>query len=228
MSHPRAKPLLLIAFAAAAVVVAAGCSAGESFSYTNGRALFVEKCGTCHTLAEAATTAQVGPDLDAAFADARDSGMDADTIRGVVAAQIENPRPADPEQVNVYMPAELVTGQDAADVAYYVGRVAGEPGIGPPQAPGGPGGQVFASFGCGSCHTLEGFPDASGTTGPNLTETLAGQDAKTVEESIADPNAQPTKGFPSGVMPQTYADQIPPDDLDALVEFLLTEAGAGK
>lgn len=228
MPDSRAKPLIAAAIAAAAVAVAAGCSAGESFSYADGRALFIEKCGTCHTLAEAATTAQVGPDLDAAFAAARDSGMDSDTIRGVVEGQIANPRPADPEDTNVYMPANLVTGQDASNVAYYVGRAAGVPGLEPPAAPGGLGGEIFASNGCGSCHTLEGVPNASGSVGPNLTETLKGQDAKTIEQSIADPNAQPTQGFPSGVMPANYADQIPPEDLKSLVEFLMEQSGSGQ
>ena len=35
---------------------------------------------------------QVGPDLDAAFAQARADGMDNDTIEGVVQTQIESPR----------------------------------------------------------------------------------------------------------------------------------------
>lgn len=224
MRVPTTK-ILFLAAAFAAAVVAAGCSAGESFSAANGRALFVEKCGACHALAEAATSAQTGPNLDAAFAAARDSGMDSDTIQGVVRAQIANPRPAEPEDVNVYMPADLVTGQDAADVAYYVGQVAGVPGVEPPAAPGGLGGQVFAQNGCGSCHTLEGVPDATGSVGPNLTQTLKGQDAGTIEQSIADPEAQPTQGFPAGVMPQNYADQIPPEDLKALVKFLMEQAG---
>jgi mono/diheme cytochrome c family protein len=221
MRRPGPGKTILIAAALAAVAVAAGCSPGQSFSSADGRALFIEKCGTCHQLAEAATTAQVGPDLDAAFAAARDSGMDDATIQGVVEGQIANPRGADPEDTHLYMPADLVTGQDAADVAYYVGQVAGVPGIEPPTAPGGLGGQVFAQNGCGSCHTLEGVPDASGSVGPNLTESLRGQDASAVEESIVDPEAQPTAGFPSGVMPSNYADQIPAKDLKALVEFLM-------
>ena len=43
-----------------------------------------------------------GPDLDAAFAQARAVGMDADTIAGVVKAQVDNPRPSNqqPERLD--------------------------------------------------------------------------------------------------------------------------------
>jgi mono/diheme cytochrome c family protein len=206
------------------VAVGAGCDAQEDADQDNGRALFVEKCGTCHALDEAATTADTGPDLDAAFADARYSGMDEDTIEGVVQSQISDPREADPANVEVYMPANLVTGQDAEDVAFYVAKVAGVPGIEPPRAPGGPGGQVFANNGCGSCHTLAAA-QSSGTAGPDLDETIPGQSASWLEDAIVDPEAQIAQGYPSGLMPQDYEEQIAPDDLRALVDFLLENAG---
>ena len=83
-------------------------------------------------LAGAGTNGAVGPNLDNAFAAARESGMDQDTIEGVVTNQISNPRPASPEDTEVYMPAELVTGEDADAVAAYVASVVGVPGIEPP------------------------------------------------------------------------------------------------
>jgi mono/diheme cytochrome c family protein len=220
------RPKLIIALcgAAFAAAVAGGCDAQEDSDRENGRNLFIEKCGTCHALDEAATTANVGPDLDAAFADARAVGMDEDTIEGVTQSQIANPREVDPEITDQYMPANLVEGQDAEDVAAYVASVAGVPGIEPPQAPGGPGGQVFANNGCGACHTLAAA-ESAGTVGPNLDETLPDQDAAQIEESIVDPEAEPVQGFPSGVMPQDYEAQIPPEDLKLLVEFLMENAG---
>ena len=224
MKPLRAKPVLALLGACAAVAIGAGCDAQENADADNGRALFVEKCGTCHALDEAATTVDVGPDLDAAFADARYSGMDNDTIEGVVQSQISDPREADPANVDVYMPANLVTGQDAEDVAHYVAQVAGVPGIEPPQAPGGPGGQVFANNGCGSCHTLAAA-QSSGTAGPDLDETVPGQSASWIEKAIVDPEAQIAQGFPAGLMPQNYEEQIAPDDLEALVDFLLENAG---
>ena len=44
-------------------------------------------------MAQAGTTAQIGPDLDDAFASARESGQNSDTIEGIVKAQVEYPRP---------------------------------------------------------------------------------------------------------------------------------------
>lgn len=226
MKTSRPKLILALCAAAFAVVVASGCDAQEDADRENGRNLFIEKCGTCHTLAEAATTAKIGPNLDAAFANARASGMDEDTIEGVTQSQIANPREVDPELTDQYMPANLVKGQDAEDVAAYVASVAGVPGIQPPEAPGGPGGQVFANNGCGACHTLAAA-ESAGTVGPDLDEVLPGQDAAMIEESIVDPEAKPTQGFPAGVMPQDYEAQIPPDDLKLLVDFLVENAGKG-
>lgn len=209
--------------ALAAVVGVSGCDLQEDADLERGRDLFIAKCGTCHALTEAATTAEVGPDLDAAFAAARAEGNDQDTIEGVVQSQIDNPRPAEPEQTNVYMPADLVSGQDAENVAAYVASVAGVPDIQPPEAPGGPGGQVFANNGCTSCHTLEAA-ESTGTVGPNLDEELPGQDEKQIEESIVDPGAEIVPGFPNA-MPATYGTSIPPDDLKLLVDFLFNCAG---
>ena len=44
-----------------------------------GKTLFTQQCGTCHTLADAGTTAEVGPDLDKVLA-----GKNADFIRGSI------------------------------------------------------------------------------------------------------------------------------------------------
>lgn len=224
MGARRSKPFLALAGASLAVAFVAGCDAQEDSDRDNGRALFIQKCGACHALDEAATTADVGPDLDAAFANARASGMDTDTIEGVTQSQIDNPREVPPEQTETYMPPDLVTGQDAEDVAAYVASVAGVPGIKPPQAPGGPGGQVFTSNGCGACHTLAAAQSA-GTVGPDLDETIPGQSFSLVEQSIVAPDEKIAQGYPAGQMPQDYEEQIPEKDLKLLVDFLLKSAG---
>lgn len=202
----------------------AGCDSSGNADLARGRQLFVSKCGTCHQLAEAATQANIGPNLDAAFTAARSSGMDNATIEGVVQAQIEVPRkvslsPDDPNYSKVYMPAKLVEGQDAEDVASYVGSVAGVPGIAPPTAPGGPGGQVYANNGCGSCHTFKAA-QSNGNVGPNLDQVLPGQSTAMIKQSIVNPNAKIETGFPANVMPQTYGNDIPANDLKSLVQFL--------
>ncbi len=219
----RSSKPLAVGIALLGTLAVAGCDLQENANLERGRDLFIAKCGTCHVLSEASTTADIGPNLDDAFAAARETGMDQDTIEGVVTHQIENPRPAEPDQPQIYMPAELVTGADADDVAAYIASVAGVPGIEPPVAPGGSGGQVFANNGCGSCHTLEAAR-SSGTAGPNLDEELPGQKPAQIEESIVDPGATIVSGF-ENIMPASYGTDIPPDDLALLIEFLTDCAG---
>jgi mono/diheme cytochrome c family protein len=116
-------PLLI--GATALVVVLAGCSAkggGSNADPVKGKQLFVQHCGSCHVLARAGTKGTTGPNLDAAFARARQDGFGSAAIRGIVDKQI-----LFPNREGV-MPAKLVTGQDAQDVAAYVGRSAAVPG----------------------------------------------------------------------------------------------------
>ena len=210
-----------------ALVALAGCGVSETGNTDRGRQLFVSKCGTCHVLNQAATTGTQGPDLDAAFAQARADGMDADTIAGVVKAQVENPRPSTSDP-SVSMPPHIVTGDDLDDVATYVGEVAGNPAVKPPTFAGGPGGQVFGENGCGSCHTLAAA-GSTGTTGPDLDKVLPGMSAAQIKQSITDPNATITAGYPPNVMPSTFGQTISPNDLNTLIQFLQQKAGkSGK
>jgi mono/diheme cytochrome c family protein len=224
MNHPSKliRPLLLLPVLAALVAVASGCGT-TSADTARGRTLFVQKCGVCHTLAQAGTTAQVGPNLDEAFAAARENGNDSETIEGVVKAQVEFPRPSNGDP-RVSMPRDVVTGQDLDDVAAYVGEWAGVPGAEPPQVAGGPGAQVFANNGCGGCHTLSAA-GSGGVTGPNLDEVLPGQSEAMIEESIADPNAKIAKGYPPNVMPQNFEQLLSPKELEDLVKYLSESTG---
>jgi mono/diheme cytochrome c family protein len=85
------------------------------------------------------------------------------------------------------------------------------------------GKQVFASNGCGSCHTFQPA-GSSGTTGPDLDELSdfaenANQPlADFTRTSISDPNEYVEEGFPEGIMP-AY-DKLSDDDLNNLVAFL--------
>lgn len=218
---PTARTVAAIG-AAGALLLITGCDPQENADTQHGRMLFQQKCGVCHALAEAGTAAQVGPNLDDAFAQARASGADQDTIEGVVSAQIENPRPASPDQVDIYMPPELVSGQDAADVASYVGSVAGIPGIKPPKLPPP---ELFAQQ-CGICHTLQAA-GTTATTGPDLDQNLQGKDASFIEQSIVDPNAQIAQGFGPGIMPSNFSQTLTPDDIQGLVDYLLTSVNGG-
>lgn len=218
----RAGRLLGAAVALVALAGLTGCDLQENADLDNGEQLFTQKCGTCHTLTGAGTTATVGPNLDAAFMGARTSGMDQDTIEGVVESQIENPRPASPEQTNVYMPANLVEGDDLRDVAAYVASIAGVPGIQPPEfVP-----SEFFATNCGGCHTLS-QAGTTGTVGPNLDQVLQGQSPAQISQSITDPEAQIAAGFPSGVMPQNYGTTLTPEQQQQLVSYLTEAIGGG-
>jgi cytochrome c2 len=136
---PRAlvRSLALAALAGAALL-SAGCGTGGLSSgkadTAHGKALFIQKCGSCHTLADAGTQGKIGPNLDDAFSGPRAQGFKESTIRNVVHGQIlfatSNPSglikgPNGQEQRVQGMPQKLVTGQDAQDVAAYVASVAG-------------------------------------------------------------------------------------------------------
>ncbi|HET9163502.1 MAG TPA: cytochrome c [Solirubrobacterales bacterium] len=218
------RALLALAALAALAVASSGCGTTTA-DVQRGRVLFIQKCGVCHTLAEAGTTAQVGPNLDDAFAAAREAGESNSTIEGIVIPQVESPRPATDNPDNS-MPPHVVSGQDLDDVAAYVGMYAGVPGAAPPKVPGGPGAQVFANNGCGGCHTLAAA-QSGGVTGPNLDEALPGQSAAKVEESIVDPNAEVVKGYPANVMPQNFGEALSKQEIEDLVQYLLKETAGG-
>ena len=106
-----------------AVVLTAGCGErGNNADLVNGKTLFVQKCGSCHTLARAGTKGIQAPNLDAAFQEARAQGFGSSGIKGVVLNQISHVRK------NSIMPLNLVKGDDARDVAAYVGFAAAKPG----------------------------------------------------------------------------------------------------
>jgi mono/diheme cytochrome c family protein len=228
MSHPSKLivPLLALVALAAFAVVGSGCGTTTADT-ARGRTLFVQKCGVCHMLAQAGTTAQVGPNLDDAFAAAREEGNDSDTIEGVVKAQVEFPRENNGNP-RVSMPADIVTGQDLDDVAAYVGEWAGVEGAEPPKVAGGPGAQVFANNGCGGCHTFKAA-GSGGVTGPPLEKALVpGDTTALIEEMVVNPNAEIAKGYPANVMPQNFGQILSEKELEDLVQYLYENSGAGE
>jgi plastocyanin len=114
--------VLALPAAVAVVALVAGCGRGNKPDLVNGKTLFVQKCGSCHTLARAGTKGIQGPNLDAAFVEARQQGFEDSGIKGVVYNQISHVRKGS------IMPLNLVTGQSAKDVAAYVGYAAANPG----------------------------------------------------------------------------------------------------
>jgi len=115
----------IAAIMATAVAALAGCGSdvkGGHADLVAGKQLFVQRCGACHTLARAGTRGTAGPNLDDAFVQSLDDGLGRSTLRGIVEEQILHPSRSG------QMPAKLVAGQAATDVAAYVAGAAAKPG----------------------------------------------------------------------------------------------------
>lgn len=86
-----------------------GGGEGGGGAAAEGKQIFTQSCGTCHTVADAGTSGTVGPNLDQLGPD-----------RARVLAAIRNGGAG-----TGAMPANIVTGGEAEAVAEYVSSVAG-------------------------------------------------------------------------------------------------------
>jgi mono/diheme cytochrome c family protein len=220
------KATLAALGAVAAALPLAACGREEP-DLSNGKAQFVQRCGSCHALSRAGTQGQTGPDLDAAFRAALRAGENRDTVEGVVREQIANVRKSSA------MPPNLVKGDDARDVAAYVAFATDKLGedqgaLAQAGLEGATSGeQIFVAAGCGSCHEL-GKAGTSGTIGPSLDDLASaagerepGTSAEEyVGQSILDPDAFTVDGFQSGVMP-SYEGRLDERQVQTLVDYLL-------
>jgi mono/diheme cytochrome c family protein len=226
---------------ALALLLLAGCAIKHPVTnVVRGKELFVSKCGACHTLAHAGTAGKTGPNLDYAFAEDRANGYKSSAIQGLVSYWIENPNPTG------VMPAKLVNGQEAQDVAAYVAAVAAIPGqdtgaLAQAGAVSGTtpaaGKSVFTGIGgCSSCHTLAAA-GATGTVGPNLDTRLKPDCAtaaskrirgstldKCINTAIVKPYAYIPSGYKAGIMPNNFSQKLKPTEIKALVNFLVADA----
>ena len=93
-----------------------------SAAQKSGRELFAQHCGVCHTLAAANAVGKVGPNLDLLQPTA---GL---VLRTIQDGCLQNAVANSPETCLGYgtMPANLVEGKDATDIASFVARVAGK------------------------------------------------------------------------------------------------------
>jgi mono/diheme cytochrome c family protein len=88
-------------------------------SLQRGKELFVTNCGSCHTLYKAGTDGVVGPNLDELLAPPSPTEPDPKTIQPRVINAIEN-------GVAGRMPAGILSGAQAEEVARFVSEVAGD------------------------------------------------------------------------------------------------------
>jgi cbb3-type cytochrome c oxidase subunit III len=169
--------LLLAALAGVAVAVGlAACGTGGKVSSSanaqNGKVIFQQKCAGCHALSAVGSTATIGPNLDDAFAQARKDGYKESSIANIVHDQIRFPgqystAQGNPNYLTANMPANLVTGTDAEDVAAFVAANAGVQGFAVAKTISGTNGKSIFKSQCASCHTLKDA-GTTGTVGPNL------------------------------------------------------------
>jgi cytochrome c551/c552 len=86
---------------------------------------------------------------------------------------------------------------------------------------------VFASSGCGSCHTLSAA-NATGTIGPDLDKEVSGDakkagmpEAAFIKQSITDPAAFTASGGPwTTPMPDTFGSSLSSSQIDDLVALI--------
>jgi mono/diheme cytochrome c family protein len=218
-----------VACAAVVTVVASGCGTGgyvSTGSQGSGQQLFTQRCGGCHVLADAGTAGTIGPNLDDAFAQAREDGMTSETFTQVVAGQIrfpiedpstDAPGMPGPDGPNGTLPScddveegFCVDDQDRsiADIATYVGAVAGTGVVAEEPTDGK---SIFTTS-CGSCHTLADA-GTTGAVGPNLDQS------KPSKELAVD---RVTNG--QGAMP-AFKDSLDPEQIEAVTEYVSTSAG---
>jgi mono/diheme cytochrome c family protein len=214
----------------AAAMLAAGCgtggvaSAGRQADTQSGQQLFTQSCGSCHTLSAAGTSGTLGPNLDNAFAASVAEDYPQSAIENVVLDQIR----LGSGEVATYtngklgnfklqttMPANIVKGQDAIDVAAYVASVAGQGGFstgGGFASLGTDGAAIFKGAGCAGCHTLAAA-GATGTTGPNLDQ---------LKPSTSIVAHQVTVG--GSIMP-AFKGKLSPAQIQAVAKYVSSSAG---
>jgi cbb3-type cytochrome c oxidase subunit III len=149
-----------------------GGKVSASANAQNGKTIFQQKCAGCHALSAVGSTANIGPNLDDAFAQARADGFKESAIANIVHDQIRfagqySTAQNNPNYLTANMPANIVTGKDAEDVAAFVAANAGLSGFAVSQTISGTNGKSIFTSQCASCHTLKDA-GATGTIGPNL------------------------------------------------------------
>ena len=217
---------------AAAALLAAGCgyggaaNAGQRPDTQSGKDLFTQSCGSCHTLSAAGTSGTIGPNLDNAFAADVQEGYPQSVIENVVLDQIRlgsGPGPIATYsngklgnfKVQTQMPADIVKGQDALDVAAYVASVAGQSGYttgGGFASLGTDGAAIFKGAGCAGCHTLAAA-GATGTTGPNLDQLKPSTGVVAHQVMVG-----------GGLMP-AFQGKLSPAQIQAVAKYVSSSAG---
>ena len=205
----------------------AGLPAHEFGDPVRGAKLFVSKgCADCHSYGGTGGTDAPPLDYMAGHLSAREIANMSGTIWNHVPAMLSHFQEEG-------IPFPTFTDFQMADLIAYLHSKA------PREAPAAPAGgsehgatemgatepgdpargrSLFATLGCGSCHTLAAA-GSDGTIGPNLDASLKGKSSSFIEQSLLDPGAVVAKGYEQRVMPG-FGETLTNQQLADLVAFL--------
>jgi cytochrome c551/c552 len=89
---------------------------------------------------------------------------------------------------------------------------------GAPRAPLASADAILAQLACVACHKVAG---QGGEIGPDLSSIGASRDREYLRRAILAPAADVPEGYPPGVMPPNYGDQLYASELEMLVDYLV-------
>ncbi len=112
--------------------------------------------------------------------------------------------------VTVEIPSDAVAEEPAAQVQEAAPT-------GAPRAPLASADAIMAQLACVACHKVAG---QGGEIGPDLSSIGASRDKEYLRRAILDPAADVAEGYPPGVMPPNYGDQLYASELEMLVDYL--------
>ena len=202
-----------------------GACGNHKANVVHGREVFVngangnQACSFCHTLRAALAAGTYAPDLDQDIHEDRHSlRLSERAITTLVRDMIRKGVCLDPKDPTRCMPPNLVTGNNAADVALFVARCAnnpGPPGCRAPEPAGAlaaKGQRLFGSLRCEGCHSTDGnvavAPTVKGLAGSQV--KLANGQTVTADDdyltvAILAPDVQIVKGYKAGYMSSVIA-----------------------
>jgi cytochrome c2 len=195
-------------------------------------------CLICHKITE--TGNERGPDLRGVGARAatRVPGLTAEqyivqSLREPQAFLVPGYPPIMPAAI--YPPADLSATELKAVVAFLESQggevtarvlpedVAAAKSKAPPPAGVSPAETYLSERGCTTCHDVRG---ETRRAGPPLTSVSRRLTPEQIRQSIVDPDAVVAAGYAPGLMPKTYGKDLKPQELDMLVEHLVSLGGA--
>ena len=182
-------------------------------------------CGACHKIA--GQSGAVGPDLSSIGA-----SRDSDYLRRAILdpnAEVAEGYP--PNLMPVTYGAQLYAQELELLVAYMKASVgssgedsveSGEGAKSVTAADAAPQGEVsgealMTRHGCGACHR---YGSQVGAIGPDLSDIGATRDRDFLRRSVLEPNTDISEGYMPNLMPPIYADQLSPEELDLIVDYL--------